>query len=47
MKVRSLTSRALGTKLVAFILALAVAAPQLAEARVQPTTGRDSFTEEQ
>src|SRR3954463_10617075 len=47
MKVRSLNPRAITTRLVALTLALAIAAPELVEARVQPTTGRDSFSEEQ
>jgi Zn-dependent protease with chaperone function len=42
MKARSFTAR-----FAAFVLTLAIAAPQLVEARFQPTTGRDSFTEEQ
>ena len=42
MKTRSLAAR-----LLAIVLALGIAAPQLAEARYQPTSGRNAFTEEQ
>ncbi|MBI2679291.1 MAG: M48 family metalloprotease [Candidatus Koribacter versatilis] len=47
MKARSFIARTVATRTIALILALAIAAPQLAEARFQPTSGSNAFSEEQ